>query len=143
MLTKFGIHIKVRDIEKSLSFYKHLGFEPVFAYGSKDFLKQFEPTLPTAPERYQGVTFELGGSLLEIADGHLAVKPSVFREEINTSKVSAMIHVTSIQEIEKVCKKYAYNIAVPAKVFPWGTREIVVIDPDGFVLVCIEKISKV
>ncbi len=141
MIGRFGIHLKVKDIEKSLQFYLSFGLKPVFAYGNDVFRSQFDKTLPTAPERYQGVVFEINGAIIEIADGHLAVKKRVFSEPIKSSKVSAMLHTNSIDEIIGICTLNNYDIAVSPKEFPWGTREVVVRDPDGFVLVFIQKLN--
>lgn len=139
-IRKFGIHIKCKDIEKSYSFYKTFKFKETFAYGSKNFLAKFK-TIPTAKEKYNGVVFEVGKSLLEIADGHLAVKTNIFNEHINSSKVSAMLQVNSLDKILKICKRNKIEIAVPPRKFPWGTKEVVIKDSDGFVLVFIEKLE--
>jgi uncharacterized glyoxalase superfamily protein PhnB len=70
----------------------------------------------------------------------MAVKPGVFREHISSSKVSAMIYVSSVDTLVKRTQENGIGIAVPVREFPWGTREVVIKDPDGFVLVFIEKI---
>lgn len=137
---RMGIHVKCQSIEKSLVFYRELGFTPVFAYGSAEFTQQF--TCPTAPENYSGVTFEIGGGLFEIADGHIAVKSEVFKEHIGSSKISAMFDVASVDDLIEVCRKNDIQIAVAPRVFPWGTKEVVLIDPDGFVLVFREVLKK-
>lgn len=142
MVTQFGVHIKVKDINRSLSFYLKFGFKPNFAFGVKKFLKQFSDKLPKVVEEYNGVSFDISGAMFEIADGHMAVKPEVFRETIRSSKLSAMIHVDSVHAVVETCKKNKYQIIVDPKVFPWGTREVVVRDPDGFILVFIEKLKK-
>lgn len=138
-ITKFGIHLKASNLTKSYNFYKNLGFQECFAYGNKKFLNKLSKKIPTAPEKYNGVVFEIGNSLFEVADGHLAVKPHVFKEKIDSSKVSAMLHVDSLSTIINACKKHNIKIAVPPRKFPWGTKELVIKDPDGFVLVFIEK----
>lgn len=139
MITKFGIHIKVSNLDRSYKFYKSLGFKEVFAYGPKDFLGTLDKSISTAPEKYRGIVFELGDRPFEIADGHLAVKPGVFKEPITSSKVSVMLHVDSLSTILNACKEYNIEIAVPPRKFHWGTAELVIKDPDGFVLVFIEK----
>jgi len=141
LINKFGIHIKVSDLDASYDFYRKLGFKETFAYGNKHFLSKLDKSIPTAPEKYRGVVFEIGNSLFEIADGHLAVKPEVFKQKIKCSKVSAMLHVNSLSEVLQRCKKHKIDVAVPPRKFPWGTREIVIKDPDGFVLVFIEKLK--
>lgn len=137
-MNKFGIHIKVKDIIKSYTFYKAFGFKPVFAYGSSNWQNQIKKDFvntPTVNENYEGVTFELNNSLLEIANGHIAVKPEVFKEDITSSKVSAMIDTDSISNIVEICNRFGFEIAVQPKDYPWGSREVVVRDPDGFILV--------
>lgn len=136
-----GTHIKSANITESMEFYENLGFKPAFAYGSETFLSRFHKSLTTAPEKYNGVTFEVGTGKLEVADGHIAVKPEVFKQKVASSKVSAMIGVDSVEKLVKLARDHNINIAVPIRTFPWGTREVVIKDPDGFVLVFIESIS--
>ncbi len=137
---KFGIHIKVKNFDKSYKFYKYLGFKEIFAYGPKKFTEKLPKSINPAPEKYRGVTFEIGNALLEIGEDHIAVKKEVFRETVKSSKVSAMIDVDSIDKLIAQCKKCEIEIAVPPKTFPWGTREVVIKDPDGFVLVFRENV---
>lgn len=141
MITQFGIHLKVKDITKSYEFYKSFGLNPVFAYGNNHFLKKFKPSIPTVSEKYNGVSFDINGAIFEIADGHVAVKAEVFQKTIDSSKVSAMLTVPSVQKVIQACKLHNYSIAVPPQKFPWGTKEIVIKDPDGFVLVFVEKLT--
>ena len=94
-----GMHIKCKSMTKSFNFYKKLGFNPIFAYGSENFTKQFN--FPTAKENYCGVTFAIGDALFEVADGHVAVKPEVFLETVTSSKVSAMFDVESVDELNQ------------------------------------------
>lgn len=138
-LTKFGIHIKVKNFDKSLHFYSSFGFKPIFAYGPKSFVGNFAE-IGTAPEKYRGVTFAIGDALFEIGEDHIAIKPEVFKEEIKSSKVSAMIDVDSVAEVRSICEKNNFEIAKNEVDYPWGTRELVVRDPDGFILVFREKI---
>jgi len=142
MINQFGIHVKVKNFESSYQFYRRLGFKPVFAYGKVSFLSKLEKQIPRVNEIYNGVTFQIGNALFEIADGHMAVKKKVFKKNIDNSKISAMIQVSSLKSIMNVCNKYNYPIAVQPKIYPWGTQELVIKDPDGFVLVFIEKIKK-
>ena len=142
MIHQFGIHLKVRDINRSFVFYKLFGFRETFGLGDKTFLDRLDRTIPKVKESYNGVVFQIGDALLEIADGHIAVKPEVFREPIPSSKISAMIYVDSISKIVSMCKKNSIRLAVKPKTFYWGTREVVVKDPDGFILVFIERLKK-
>ena len=138
---KFGIHLKVKNFYKSLNFYLKLGFKPAFAYGDKDYLEKFAKGVPSAPEKYHGMTFDIGGSLFEIADGHVAVKVEVFKQDITSSKISAMIDVDSLEKIMQICNENEFKIVKNPVKYPWGTVELVVRDPDGFILVFREFIK--
>ena len=142
MIHQFGIHLKVSDINRSFSFYKLFGFKEVFGMGSREFLAKLDTTIPQVNEKYNGVVFAIGNALFEVADGHAAVRPEVFKEMILNSKISAMIYIDSVDTIKAICTANSIKIAVPIKEYYWGTREIVVKDPDGFVLVFIERLKK-
>jgi uncharacterized glyoxalase superfamily protein PhnB len=133
-LNKLGVHIKVKDFERSLKFYLAFEFKPIFIYGSSELLNQFSD-ISQASEKYNGITFEVGNALLEIANGHVAIKSEVFQEVINSSKISLMIDVDSVAEVRKICEENDFEIAKAEVDYPWGTREIVVRDPDGVILV--------
>jgi catechol 2,3-dioxygenase-like lactoylglutathione lyase family enzyme len=138
-LTGIGIHLKVKDIKVSRKFYESLGFTPVFGYGSEEFRKSLPEGCASAPEKYQGVTYHLkDGADFEIADGHIAAKPEVFSEQITSAKVSAMIKVDSIMP---VIQQHKDRIKFPVRKYYWGTIEVVLRDPDGFVLVFIAPAS--
>lgn len=132
MITGIGTHIKVADFAKSAAFYKALGFKKVFEYGPDKKVR----------EAYRGATFTHGGAKLEIADGHRAVKPAVFRERVQSSKISLMINVSSLRDVVKRLVKAGIPIAVGPRHYYWGTLELVVKDPDGVVLVFIAPYSK-
>lgn len=127
MIKQIGTHIKVNNFEKSLNFYTTLGFSKVFEYGPNKDVK----------EAYNGVVFESGGCKLEIADGHRAVKPEVFKQKIENSKISLMIQVDDLEDIIYRCGKNNIQIAVGTRHYYWGTLELVIKDPDGTVLVFI------
>lgn len=135
----FGIHLKCSNLRESIKFYSTFNLKPIFAYGSKKHLTQFK-SIPTAPEKYDGVVFKIGESTLELANGHIAVKPETFKCPISNSKVSAMINVDSIDEVLRIAYENNIEIAVQPRIFPWGTKEVVIKDPDGFILVFIEKL---
>lgn len=137
-----GVHVKVSDFVKSKKFYEDLGFLKVFEYGpDKAFQKDQEGNLVSAPEEYNGITFQHGGCKLEIADGHRAVKPAVFKDQIRNSKISLMVYVNHITEIIERCRKARISLAVGPRHYYWGTLEVVVKDPDGLVLVFISQYS--
>lgn len=135
---QFGIHIKVKDFDRSFEFYTKFGFKPGFAYGPKEFTKQF--SCPVALEKYRGVSFGIGDAIFELGEDHIAVKREVFNQEITSSKVSAMVDVDSVAKIREICEKNDFEIAKAEVDYPWGTRELVVRDPDGFILVFRERI---
>lgn len=127
MIKAIGTHIKVKNFAHSLKFYKALGFTKTFEYGPNKKVK----------EDYNGAVFEHNGCKLEIADGHRAVKPSVFNQKVASSKISLMIHVDDIEDIIRRCRKNKIELAVGPRHFYWGTLELVIKDPDGTVLVVI------
>lgn len=133
--TGLGIHIKVKDIVKSREFYEGLGFVPVFGYGDDAFRATLPKDCASAPERYRGVTYNLSdSSQLEIADGHIAVKPEDFDVKVHTAKISGMVRVESLLPLVDKLKPHMHY---PVKKYYWGTIEIAVRDPDGVVLVFI------
>ncbi|HSX05621.1 MAG TPA: VOC family protein [Candidatus Saccharimonadales bacterium] len=137
--TGIGVHLKVKDIQKSRAFYESLGFTPAFGYGSEEFRKTLPEGCGSAPEKYQGVTYRLvDGAELEIADGHIAAKPTVFAEEITSGKISAMIRVKSVVPVIEQCKD---RIKFPVRKYYWNSIEVALRDPDGFVLVFIAPFS--
>lgn len=141
-LVSIGNHIKVGDINKSREFYEGFGFKPVFAYGDEDFRANLEKLgVATAPENYRGVVYEVGEAKIpfEIADGHIAVKnKDCFKELIASPKVSAMVKVKSLIPIIESGVKFTF----PVRKYYWGSVELALRDPDGFVLVFIAPFSK-
>jgi hypothetical protein len=127
MINSIGTHLKVNNFSLSKKFYLSLGFKPVFEYGPQCQVQ----------EDYSGIVFEAGGGVLEIADGHRAVKAEVFQSTINNSKISLMIKVDSLESIVNLCQKNNLKIAVTPRHYYWGTLEMVIKDPDGLVLVFI------
>jgi len=72
---------------------------------------------------------------VELGEDHIAIKKEVFKEEVKSSKVSAMLDVDSLKEIRKICEENNFEIAKSEVTYSWGTKELVVRDPDGFILV--------
>lgn len=143
MIKNIGVHIKAANFTKSIAFYEALGFSKIFEYGpGKNFVKDAAGNLISAKEDYFGVTFQHGDSKLEIADGHRAVKPGVFKETISSSKISLTVQVDDLEDILKRCKKNNIPLAVGPRHYYWGTIEIVIKDPDGTVLVFIVPYSE-
>ena len=137
--TGIGIHVKVSDIHASRDFYEELGFTPVFGYGDEEFRASLPEGTASAPERYRGVTYRLNDNAeFEIADGHVAVRPEVFAEEVLSPKISGMIRVRSVVPI---VEKLRGKIKFPVRKYYWGSIEVAVRDPDGFVLIFIAPYS--
>lgn len=137
-----GTHIKVSNFQTSKTFYEALGFNKVFEIGpDKTFQKDQQGNLTSAPEDYRAVDYKHGTARLEIADGHRAVKPEVFKEKITSSKISLMVNVDSIREIIELCSKANIPLAVGPRHYYWGTLEVVVKDPDGLILIFIAPYS--
>jgi catechol 2,3-dioxygenase-like lactoylglutathione lyase family enzyme len=137
-----GVHIKVKDIQASRDFYEGLlGLKPAFAYGNPEFLKTIPEGVTAVPEEYQGVTyFPVENSPLEIADGHRAVSdPAAFSDPIPTAKVSAMIRVDSLLPL---IEHAGLRPKFPVRHYYWGTIELALRDPDGWVIVLIAPYSE-
>lgn len=134
-----GTHIKVKDIDRSRQFYDSLGFKTMFAYGSEEFRETFKDT-ETAPEAYSGVVYDVAGSSFEIADGHVGIKnQDVFDMSIKDEKLSAMIRVDSLVDL---FDNDLLDIVFPVRKYNWGTIEVALRDPDGYVLVFIAPYSE-
>jgi len=141
LVTEVGVHIKIKSIEKSRKFYEDfLELNPVFAYGSPEFLKTIPAGVPTAPDHYSGITYGLPGKVrIEIAEGHIAVKDKkIFEDPIVSPKISAMITVKSLIPL---LKKGLLADRTVTKYY-WGTIEVVARDPDGWVIVLIAPYSE-
>ncbi len=136
-----GTHVKVADIEKSRKFYESLGFKPVFAYGDDAWRSSLPEGVPSAPERYRGMTFKVGEHAeFEIAEGHVGVKDrNVFHETIASAKVSALVRVKSIVPL---FTNPLVTVTFPVRHYYWGTIEAAFRDPDGFVLVFVASYSE-
>ena len=130
--TGFGVHIKAKDFHKSVKFYQNLGLKKVFEYGPDKQIK----------EDYNGMVFDTGFGKIEIADGHPAVKPNVFKQTVASSKISFMINVDSLSKVLIKAKKAGIQLAVDPRHYYWGTLETVIKDPDGVVIVLVAPYSE-
>lgn len=148
--TGLGIHLKVDDIAASRAFYEDvLGLAPTRAAGSDVFRKSLPPSLPSgaddglpgSPDSWNSVTYEPSPSApLEIGDGHPAVeRPDVYREPVRGPKVSAMLHAESLLPL---VRDRDVRPSYPVRVYPWGTVELVLKDPDDFVIVVIARATE-
>lgn len=142
--TGLGIHLKVADIAKSRDFYEGvLGLAPARASGSDDFRSTLPSSLPSrvndglpgSPDQWNSVTYQPSESAqLEIGDGHPAVALQVFLEAVESPKISAMLHAESLLPL---VREGGVRPSYPLCVYPWGTVELTLRDPDGFVIVVI------
>jgi catechol 2,3-dioxygenase-like lactoylglutathione lyase family enzyme len=138
-IKKIGTHIKVSNFAESRAFYLALGFQPLYEYAPTR-----EVTATSGPEEGSLIIFatEDGTALLEIGDSHPAIKPEVFKERVLSSKVSLMVHVETLEEIIERAEKAKIAIAKAPVNFEWGTTELVIQDPDGFVVVFITQTTE-
>lgn len=135
-----GVHIKTADFDKSRKFYESLGFKAVFGFGNEEFRSSLAEGVASAPEKYRGLIFQIReGITLEIGEGHIAIKPEVFKESIASPKVSAMVHVDSL---EPLFTNPDIKITYPVRHYYWGNIEAALRDPDGFVVIFITPYSE-
>ena len=119
VITALGINLKVADLVRSQAFYEAIGFQQLGAFEG-------------------GVIYGVGGvTLLELNASHPAVAAEVFPSRITTAKTSLMVHVPSLLPVLAAAERAHIPLAVPPRRFPWKTIEVVVRDPDGFVVVFI------
>ena len=130
-LTQLGVNLKVRDYDRSTAFYDAFGFRKLFEFG---------PNQPGA-SKFRGVFYQVGNALLEVSEGHMAVRPEVFEAPIENSKISLMVYVASLLPILAICEQRGIEISVPPRQFPWGQIGVVVKDPDGFVIAFLSQVS--
>ena len=140
-ITGFGTHLKVKDVVNSHKFYESLGFKAVFVYGDEEFRQSFGGNVASAPEKYRGITYQIGeNTRFEIGEDHIAIKDkNIFSKDIHTAKISAMITVDSLLPL---LSNELVEINFPIRKYYWGTLEVVIRDPDGFVLVFIGSQSE-
>lgn len=142
--TGVGVHLKVHDITASRHFYEQvLGMVPARASGSPEFrstlpvgLAPQDDGLPGSPDRWNSISYKpCPNTEIELADSHPAVpERSVFESEIQTPKISAMLHVESLLPL---IRDRGVRPTYPLRAYPWGSVEAVLKDPDGFVVVLI------
>ena len=130
-ISHLGVNLKVRDYEKSRAFYDALGFRKLFEFG------------PEAKEhsKFRGTFYQVGNALLEVSEGHMAVRPEVFAAPVESSKVSLMVYVESLVPILDILEAQRVAISVRPRQFPWGQIGVAVKDPDGFVIVFLSEAS--
>jgi catechol 2,3-dioxygenase-like lactoylglutathione lyase family enzyme len=146
--TGLGIHLKVSDITASRLFYEEtLGLIPARGAGTAEFRRSLpdfltskhEDGLPGSPDAWNSVTYRPSAHAeLEIGDGHPAVASDVFKQILDGPKVSAMLHVESLLPL---VRDSGVQPTYPVRIYPWGSVEVVLRDPDGFVVVLIAPAS--
>jgi len=145
-----GVHLKVADLAASREFYERMfDLEPVFGYGSKEFRESLPEAIPSipndglpgAPEKYNGLVYEPTSECpFEIAEGHIAVPDqAVYDTPVQSPKISAMVRVESL--VPLIVDK-EIRPSFPVRHYYWGTIEMAIKDPDGFVLVFIAPFSE-
>lgn len=134
MIKSVGVCIKTKDFAKSRKFYEGLGFKAIFEVGPDKEIKDQNNVVIFGSET---------GGKFELTDGHVAIKPEVFRESIISSKISLMFEVDSVEEIIDKANKMGVEPAAPLRHYYYGNLEIVYLDPDGTRVVFVEPYTKV
>jgi lactoylglutathione lyase len=119
-----GVICLVKDLEKSAEFYEALGFE-------------FKKSIPGV-----AMTAYLNGFWIELLLEDKIVT-NEFKEDVKVTKKGAgqYIHI-SVENVDdyynKLLKKGLKPLSEPQD-YPWGSREFVVRDPDGYKLVFFKR----
>lgn len=120
-----GIICLVKDLEKTTGFYETLGF---------DFKKRTPGTSATAYLNWFWIEF-----LLEDR-----VVTNEFKDDVRVPNKGAghyvHINVENIDEFHKAVLAKGLKPSSEPQDFPWGHREFVLHDPDGYKLVFFQKI---
>jgi catechol 2,3-dioxygenase-like lactoylglutathione lyase family enzyme len=107
--------LRPTDFERSFRFYEGtLGLHIYREYGEGD---------------SRGVVFFLGGGFLEVSGsgGHAT-----------TERMALWLQVPDLSEAEGSLRESGVEIEQPARLMPWGLRELWARDPDGVKLVFVE-----
>ncbi len=119
-----GIVCYVTDLKQTMKFYKVLGFnfKEVAKFHAKGYINWF------------WIDFIAAG--LE--------EKKEFKKEANAkNKGAGAFLYLSVDDVDKAyleIKKKGYTPASPPRDWPWGNREFVVRDPDGYKLVIFKKL---
>lgn len=119
-----GVICLVKNLQKSIEFYKALGFE-------------FKKSVPDV-----SATAYLNWFWIELLLENRTVT-SEFKDDLKVTKRGAgqYVHI-SVENIDEYHKYLLANGIKPSsepKDYPWGSREFVIQDPDGYKLVFFEK----
>jgi predicted lactoylglutathione lyase len=119
-----GIICLVKDLEKSAEFYEALGFE-------------FKKSIPSV-----SMTAYLNWFWVELLSEDKIVTKE-FKEDVKATKKGAgqYIHI-SVENVDDYYKKLLIKGLKPLgepQDYPWGRREFVIQDPDGYKLVFFKK----
>lgn len=129
MIKSTGVCIKTKDFAKSRAFYEGFGFKAKFEVGPDKEIKDKSSVVIYGSET---------GGNFELTDGHVAIKPAVFQEQVESSKISLMFEVSSLEEIMGMAQNMGVEPAVPVRHYYYGNLEVVFYDPDGTRVVFIE-----
>lgn len=123
-----GLLCFVGDLDRTIKFYEMLGF-------------QFKER--TSPD---SITARLNWFWIEFVKQDKA-EPNVFQKEIdgdnaqnNGAGLFVHISVVNVDEFYKVLLTKGIKPSSEPKDFPWGRREFILRDPDGYKLVFFNKI---
>lgn len=119
-----GITLYVSDLDRTIKFYQDLGFTKI-----------------TFDEKH--ASFGLNWFTLDFVASQKEEKEE-FKEEANAqnrgSGVYFNINTDNVDEIYKELIKKGYGPSSEPRDWPWGNREFVLRDPDGYKLVFSQKI---
>jgi catechol 2,3-dioxygenase-like lactoylglutathione lyase family enzyme len=113
-LTSLAPQFLVDDLERSIAFYRQLGFsfnepwEGFYAIGSLDGL---ELHLKAAPKNAAERKFRRDNEHLDAAAG-----------------------VDGIEALHQLCFEAGVKVVKPLAATPWGTKDFYVEDPDGYII---------
>jgi len=124
MLKRFsGIACFVTNLEKTISFYKSLGFT----------VANFDKT---------HAIFKLGDFTIRFLDKDAIGKGIFEKEALAEPKGSGIYIDIEVKKIDEYYKDLKSNgiVSSEPKDWPWGRREFVLRDPDGYKLVFVQPI---
>jgi len=118
-LPSFTVNLLVRDVERSVPFYRDV-LQAAVRYSDRDF----------AALELQGMQFMLHA---DHAYDHHPVYPRLLAAGLRGTGVELRVMGIDPDQAEKLAR--ASNVAVlqPAQDFPHGWRDVMLVDPDGYV----------
>ena len=114
----------VADLQKSVEFYQRLGFEPV---------REGSNNRDVAYVRLDGLSLQF------VAQSSAADKPEAFqRDAFGEPKGTGLymnVEVDDVDQFFQTLKADGVTTSSEPRDWPWGQREFVLRDPDGYKLV--------